>query len=108
MEAALGHPTRDPHVDPIPGRDGAVAAVPDRCLLDLNLGERAVIACVSDRESEQLPYLGQLGLYPGAEVAILEKLPFDGSLRIGTGDAEHIIGRPLAAAVRVTGQAPGA
>ncbi len=65
-----------------------------------------MIVRVSDRDPEQLRYLGELGLYPGVAVVVLDKLPFEGPLRIGTDDAEHIIGRPLAAAVRVTGHAP--
>ncbi len=108
IDAALGHPTRDPHGDPIPGRDGAVAALGDRRLLDLELGEGGVIARVSDRDPEQLRYLGGLGLYPGVAVVVLDKLPFEGPLRLGVGEAEHLIGPPLAAAVRVTGQAPAA
>ncbi len=108
IDAALGHPTRDPHGDPIPGRDGAVAALGDRRLLDLELGEGGVIARVSDRDLEQLRYLGGLGLYPGVAVVVLDKLPFEGPLRLGVGEAEHLIGPPLAAAVRVTGQAPAA
>ena len=101
LDAALGHPTVDPHGDPIPTREGTVAGVGDRCLLDLKVGEGAVIARVSDRDPEQLRYLGGLGLRPGIPVVILERLPFEGPIRIGVGDAEHIIGRPLAAAVRV-------
>ena len=103
IDVALGHPTRDPHGDPIPSRDGAVAELGDRRLLDLELGEGAVIVRVSDRDPEQLRYLGGLGLYPGVAVVILDKLPFGGPLRIGVGEAEHLIGPPLAAAVHVTG-----
>jgi DtxR family transcriptional regulator, Mn-dependent transcriptional regulator len=101
LDAALGHPTVDPHGDPIPSREGAVAAVAGRRLLDLNPGERAVVARVSDRGPEQLRYLDALGLRPGSPVIVLEALPFEGPIRIGVGDAEHVIGRPLAAAVRV-------
>ena len=105
LDAALGYPARDPHGDPIPSREGTVAAMPDARLLDLAPGERATICRVSDRDPEQLRYLGALGLYPGVAVAVLEKLPFEGPIRIGVGDAEHVIGRPLAAAVRVANRA---
>ena len=104
LDAALGHPTVDPHGDPIPTREGTVAGGGDRCLLDLEPRERAVIARVSDRDPEQLRYLGELGLRPGIPIILLERLPFEGPIRIGVGNAEHIIGRPLAAAVRVDGQ----
>jgi len=101
MDSILGYPTRDPHGDPIPSREGTIAAVPGTRLLDLAAGARAVVNRVSDRDPEQLRYLGELGLYPGAAVEVVECLPFEGPLRIRVNDAEHIIGRPLAAAVNV-------
>ncbi len=106
IDVALGHPTRDPHGDPIPSRDGAVAELSDTRLLDLDRGEAAVIVRVSDRDLEQLRYLGGLGLYPGVAVVVLDKLPFEGGLSIGVGDATHLIGPSLAAVVRVIRDAP--
>jgi len=44
-----------------------------------------------------------VGHSPSVTVAVPEKLPFDGSLRIRVGDAEHLIGPPLATSVRITG-----
>ncbi len=101
MDSALGHPTRDPHGDPIPGRDGTIAAVPAKRLLDLEPGEPAVVVRVSDRSPEQLRFLGELGMRPGVAVAVLERLPFEGPIRVQVEDQVHVIGRPLAAAVNV-------
>ncbi len=105
MDAALGHPTRDPHGDPIPSRDGVVTELSDRRLLDLEPGEGGTIVRVSDQNLEQLRYLGERGLYPGVAVVVLEKLPFEGPIRIEVGDATHLIGPPLAAIVRVISDA---
>jgi DtxR family Mn-dependent transcriptional regulator len=101
IDSFLGHPTHDPHGDPIPSREGAIAAEVGRRLVDLDPGEAAVVARVSDRDPEQLRYLAGLGVFPGVAVTVLEQLPFEGPLRIGVGGKEHVIGRPLAAAVRV-------
>jgi len=103
IDSALGFPTHDPHGDPIPRADGEIDAVSPTRLLDLEPGQAATVARVSDRDPELLRFLGRLGLRPGAAVALLEKLPFDGPLRIRVAgqDAEHVIGRPLAAAVNV-------
>jgi hypothetical protein len=78
IAAALGDPTRDPHGDPIPSQDGAVAERRDKRLLDLEPGEGGIIVRVSDRDLEQLRYLGGLGLYPSVTVVVLEKVPFEG------------------------------
>lgn len=101
IDSVLGYPTVDPHGDPIPSREGIIAVVPATRLLDLVAGDVARVSRVSDREPDQLRYLGELGLYPGVEVTVLEKLPFDGPLRIEIGMDHHIIGRTLAAAVNV-------
>jgi DtxR family Mn-dependent transcriptional regulator len=60
---------------------------------------------VSDRDPEQLRYLGGLGLFPGVDVTVVEQLPFEGPIKIRIDAADHIIGRPLAAAVHVAERA---
>jgi DtxR family transcriptional regulator, Mn-dependent transcriptional regulator len=101
MDSALGYPTTDPHGDPIPSAEGIIAEVAVNRLLDTTPGEEATVVRVSDRDPEQLRYLGGLGLYPGAAVTVAEVLPFDGPIRLLVNNKEHIIGRPLAAAVYV-------
>jgi DtxR family transcriptional regulator, Mn-dependent transcriptional regulator len=101
MDSALGYPTTDPHGDPIPSAEGIIAEVAVNRLLDTTPGEEATVVRVSDRDPEQLRYLGGLGLYPGAAVIVAEVLPFDGPIRLVVNNEEHIIGRPLAAAVYV-------
>ena len=101
IDSLLGHPTHDPHGDPIPSAEGTIAEDIDFRLVDLATGQSAPVSRVSDQDPERLRYLGELGIRPGAVISVLEHLPFDGPLRIGIGDAEHIIGRPLAAAVWV-------
>ena len=101
MDSALGFPTHDPHGDPIPSREGTIDHVSVVRLLDLEPGDRKLVTRVSDRDPEQLRYLGGLGLFPGATVAVLERLPFEGPIRIEVAGVEHIVGRPLAAAVHV-------
>jgi DtxR family Mn-dependent transcriptional regulator len=105
MDSALGYPTRDPHGDPIPSREGEIDIVPGIRLLDLAPGETATVIRVSDRDPEQLRYLGGLGLFPGVAVTVVEQLPFEGPIKIRIDTAEHTIGRPLAAAVHVSERA---
>jgi DtxR family Mn-dependent transcriptional regulator len=102
MDSALGYPTHDPHGDPIPSREGTIDRVSDIRLIDLEPGQSGTITRVSDRDPEQLRYLGELGLYPGEVVAVLERLPFEGPIRIAVNATEHVIGRPLAAAVNIS------
>ncbi len=101
MDSALGHPTTDPHGDPIPSAEGTIAEVCRTRLLELEPGDDGTVQRVSDRDPQALRYLGELGLYPGATVRLVERLPFEGPIKVAVNGAEHVIGRPLAAAVHV-------
>lgn len=102
MAAALGQPTLDPHGDPIPGVDGSLPDAAERPLPELAPGEDAIVGRVTDQDPERLRYLQRLGLRPGVALTLVEALPFEGPMRIRTDAAEHVIGRSLAAAIRVT------
>ena len=105
LDSLLGFPATDPHGDPIP-REGTDLA-PDPTLLQTPAGAAGRVSRVSDRDPEQLRYLGALGIVPGARVTVLEHLPFEGPVRIcvigagGDPDREHILGRTLAGSVRL-------
>jgi DtxR family Mn-dependent transcriptional regulator len=102
LDTMLGHPTHDPHGDPIPSAEGVVPTLAGLPLQDLPIGADAHVTRVADRDSDRLRYLGELGLYPGAPVHVLECMPFEGPLRVRVGDREHIIGRPLASVIYAT------
>src|SRR4051794_29549314 len=91
MDSVLGHPTHDPHGDPIPSREGTIGAVSELRLVDMDAGATTEVVRVSDRDPEQLRYLATLGLRPGATVTVLERLPFEGPIKIGVDGAEHVI-----------------
>ena len=101
MDTALGFPTHDPHGDPIPSREGIVEPLRGEPLTASGSGARVRVVRVSDRDPDRLRYLGTLGLYPDVLVEVLERMPFEGPLRIRVGAADHVIGPPLAASVMV-------
>lgn len=101
MDSFLGYPTRDPHGDPIPTRDGQIPEGTDLILAELADGLPATVVRVSDRDPVQLRYLAELGLIPGARVTIVERLPFDELTRIEVGANTHVIGRQLSRSVWV-------
>ena len=71
VAAALGDPAVDPHGDPIPGADLEPPADDDtRPLTEVSVGERAVIARVSDRDDEELEYLDRAGITPGTTIEV--------------------------------------
>ena len=102
IEALLGHPTRDPHGDPIPARDGSVDQ-DHRSLAEVPSGGQTRVVRVPDRDPALLRYLGEIGLVPEAEVEVVRREPLDGPLhlRVGGAVARHVIGRDVAERIGV-------
>jgi DtxR family transcriptional regulator, Mn-dependent transcriptional regulator len=101
IAAKLGHPTRDPHGDPIPSADLELEERPTETLAELDAGARGVLVRVSDSEPEMLRYLAQRGIAPGDGFEVIERQPFDGPLFVRFGDDVHVLGGSLARAMRV-------
>jgi DtxR family Mn-dependent transcriptional regulator len=78
IDAALGHPTHDPHGDPIPGSAGRHDESWGLPLAVAHEGCRFEIERVSDRRSDALRYLGERGLRPGVVLEVEEQDPYGG------------------------------
>jgi DtxR family Mn-dependent transcriptional regulator len=95
IDAALGHPTEDPHGHPIPPKNGEYKEEPVQTLW-VAQSDRVAVRRVSDRDPEVLRYLDSIGVRPGVELRILGRAPFDGPLTIHVGGADHALGERLA------------
>ncbi len=97
---ALGHPTRDPHGDPIPTADGEIQESPTRSLAELEPGQRGIFRRVSDSDPEMLRYLSKRGIAPGEGFEVLRREPFGGPISVRFGDEIHVLGGALTDAMR--------
>lgn len=102
IDELLGHPTRDPHGDPIPTKDGRVQNEEVRPLWESEVGQKVTIRRVSDRNPEVLRYLASLGIYPQVTVELVKKGPFGGPVHIRVGPDEHSLSEELARQIYVT------
>lgn len=102
---ALGHPTIDPHGDPIPSADLELHEPETLPLERLNDGDSGLFVRVSDADPEMLRYLSERGIAPGDRLLVRERQPFGGPLLVVFGEGEvereHAIGGRLAGAMRV-------
>ena len=96
IEQLLGYPTRDPHGSPIPTRDGTIADLTTLSLSSLRPGQNAVVDRVSDRDAGMLSYMGELGLYPGTAVSMIDQEPYGGSFRISIANERRTVGVDIA------------
>jgi DtxR family Mn-dependent transcriptional regulator len=60
-----------------------------------------VVRAVADEDAERLRYLGAMGLWPDTELVVVAVAPFDGPITIQVGEAQHALGRALAATIWV-------
>lgn len=105
IAAVLGDPAFDPHGDPIPAKDGTIAALDDLPLTALAVGDRARVSrVIDDSNGELLRHLAELGLVPGARFEILDEAPMRGPLTIRVGSRERVVGRTVASLVQVRRQ----
>jgi DtxR family transcriptional regulator, Mn-dependent transcriptional regulator len=92
LDQFLGHPKFDPHGDPIPDAQGRWTHRPQALLSTLQSGDRGVVTGVEDHSTAFLQYLDQQGLTLGASLEVLERFPYDHSLRVRThGERELVL-----------------
>ncbi|MCB9148375.1 MAG: metal-dependent transcriptional regulator [Caldilineaceae bacterium] len=101
IAAALGHPSVDPHGDPIPTKDGRVEEIEGVLLHEAQVGERYKLVRVLLQDQDRLSYLGTLGLYPEVLVTVLERAPFEGPLLIDVDGNHHALAHDMAASLQV-------
>ncbi|MGH2946880.1 MAG: metal-dependent transcriptional regulator [Solirubrobacteraceae bacterium] len=101
IAAKLGHPTHDPHGDPIPDAALAIDEGHTRSLAEMDIGERGRFVRVSDTDPEMLRYLDGRGIALGDELEVVAREPFDGPLTVRFGAEDHVLGGGLTRAMRI-------
>jgi DtxR family Mn-dependent transcriptional regulator len=101
IAAKLGNPTEDPHGDPIPSVDLEIAVHTGVPLEDLEPGMSGRFIRVSDADPAMLRWLAERSVRPGDDLEVLSKQPFGGPLTVRVGQAEHVLGGGIAAAMRI-------
>jgi DtxR family Mn-dependent transcriptional regulator len=101
IAAKLGHPTHDPHGDPIPAADLTIDDGSTRGLDSLGAGESGRFSRVSDSNPEMLRYLESRGIGLGSDLQVVDRQPFDGPMTIRIAGDDHVLGGELLRAMRV-------
>ena len=100
MAAVLGHPTADPHGDPIPTSDGDILELASTPLAEVPTGSTVEVRQVEEGQPERLRYIASIGLRPGVQVTVLDRQPFQGPITIAVDGQTHVVGHELAQVVR--------
>lgn len=103
-----GRPTRCPHGEPIPSKEGVMPQINDQPLVLVPSGSTCIISRVRKEDPDKLLYLAELGLIPGTPFTLLSCAPFQGPLRLQLSPHDHVIGYELAKSLWVEVRSLGA
>lgn len=92
IDAKLGHPTRDPHGDPIPRPGGEIELPPARRLIEMQPGQTSVVERISDSDPEMLRFVGSIGIAVGSPLRLVDRHDYAGMLVVETasGTPRHL------------------
>ncbi|CAN5757355.1 manganese-binding transcriptional regulator MntR [soil metagenome] len=96
LAGRLGHPTHDPHGDPIPNARGGVPATPDTPLDLVDVGETLVVSRLTTQDAALLARLDRLGIRPGNGVFVMARDRVAGRVRVRVEGDDHELGADLA------------
>ena len=96
IDAYLGHPTVDPHGDPIPGADGSIEEPDSRNLTDCEPGETFRLVRVLDQSPDFLRFLADSRLTIGARGRVVNNRAESGALTVSVGEETTTLGRDAA------------
>jgi len=104
LDEMAGRPTRCPHGEPIPTKDGKITFPKDGPLVKQEAGAALRLSRVRTHDMDKLRYIGNLGLVPGVEFTLVSRAPFNGPLRLQFERNEQVIGFELASSLWVEKQ----
>jgi len=99
LEAALGHPTRDPHGDPIPSREGIMPTAENMPITAWQDEGPARIVHIEDEPAIAYEQILATGLRLGQTIRIIERTPQ--RVVLSDGEAEYWLAPTVAANIGV-------
>lgn len=92
IDAKLGHPTTDPHGDPIPSAEGTLDVEVLSTLAECPGGSDYMIARVSDQAADFLQYLNERGLKPGSSITSIVRNSAADAVTLTSGGRQVTMG----------------
>lgn len=96
LDDFLGNPTRDPHGDAIPDRQGNIVAIEKVLLSEVAPGQACQCVGVKDSSAAFLKYLDNHKIALGTPIKILSIEEFDLSLKVQINEQTHVISNKIA------------
>jgi DtxR family Mn-dependent transcriptional regulator len=100
--AGLGHPSYDPHGDPIPNGEGEIPHKPAKPLSTIRPAKYVQVTHIEDEPEQVYAQIRAIGICPGAVLRIVENSPE--RVRLWNDGEEHVLAPVVAANVFVLEQ----
>ena len=91
LDEFLGYPKFDPHGDPIPSEDGEMNLKQQKLLAEMEVNDSGIVVGVNDSQPLFLQYLDKMGIYLGAKVKVIDRIPYDNSLEISLENKKNLV-----------------
>lgn len=82
LDSFLNFPTKDPHGDPIPTKNGTVQIDDSILLSDANANTLYKVSCVKDNSKSLLQFLDKHSINIDSEITVVDKFDFDDSMTV--------------------------
>jgi DtxR family Mn-dependent transcriptional regulator len=92
----LGHPTHDPHGDPIPGPEGDFPNTPNTPLAEVEVGHILKVYRLMTQTADVLNYIAELGIHPGQRIQVRRSDPIGGLIHVHFDDRTEILSKEMA------------
>ena len=96
LDKFLEYPSKDPHGDPIPDKNGLIPKIEKQLLSEIEINKKCICVGVKDSSSEFLQYLDKQKIALGSKITILEKEAFDDSMVIEIKKVKVLISSKIA------------
>lgn len=96
LDKFLNFPSFDPHGDPIPNAKGEIKKIDKQLVSEIEIGKTITCVGVKDTSVDFLQYLNKQNISLGTKMKVLEKEPFDGTLKIEINNSVLVISDKIA------------
>ena len=96
LDQFLNFPSFDPHGDPIPNAKGEIIKIEKQLVSEIEVGRTITCVGVKDTSVDFLQYLNKQNISLGTKIKVLEKEPFDGTLKIEINNSVLVISDKIA------------
>ena len=96
LDQFLNFPSFDPHGDPIPNAKGEIKKIDKQLVSEIEVGKTITCVGVKDTSVDFLQYLNKKNISLGTKMKVIEKEPFDGTLKIEVNSNVLVISDKIA------------